>query len=115
MKEDMASQKMMKTRVDIEIYEKWIARFRAFYGINGYFRRKSICEESKKNLYEQIRYHFKHLNDMYLDEIIWERRVKFKLKGKKHDLLLENKIYNRLNSNDPIFEEDDERLKLNSL
>jgi len=105
----------MKTRVDIEIYERWIARFRAFYEINEYYRRKSICEKSKKNLYEQIRRHFKHLNDMYLDEIIWEKRVKFKLKDKEHDLLIENKIYNRLNSNDPIFEEDDERLKLNSL
>ncbi len=102
----------MKAKVDIEIYERWIAIFRGFHGISGYFRRESICEKSKKNLCNQIRFYFKHLNDMYLDEIIWEKRVKFEFKNEKYDLLIESKGFDRLHSDNPIFKEDDERIKI---
>ena len=92
----------MKARVDIEIYERWIAVFFSFRGIRGYYRKRSICEKSKDALYDQIRRCFRHLTDMYLEEIIWEKRVKFEVKNKKYD---------RLHSADSIFKEDDERIE----
>jgi len=101
----------MKARVDIEIYERWIAIFRKFYGIRGYYERESICEESKENLCNQIRRHFKYLNDKFLEEIIWEKRVKFKRKDEEYDLLIESKSYERVHSDNPIFDEDDKRIE----
>ena len=99
----------MKARVDIEIYERWIAVFYSFQSIRGYHRIKSVCEKSKEALYDRIRHCSKQLTDMYLEEIVWEKRVKFKVKNKKYDLLIESKEYNHALSADPIFKEDDER------
>ena len=97
----------MKARVDIEIYEEWIAEFSSFHW--GYHRIKSVCEKSKEALYDRIRHCFKQLTDMYLEEIVWEKRVKFKVKRKKYDLLIESKEYIHDLSADPIFKEDEER------
>ncbi len=47
---------------------------------------------------------------MYLEEIIWEKRVKFEVKNEKYDLLIENKICDCVRSADPIFKEDEERI-----
>ena len=92
----------MKARVDIEIYERWIARFSGFHDIEGYYKVDSICAKTKKDLCDQIRHRFEYLTDMYLEEIIWERRVKFKLKNQEYDLLIESENYDRLHSYDPI-------------
>ena len=100
----------MKARVDIEIYERWIAVFYSFQSTGSYHRIKSVCEKSKEALYDRIRHCFKELTDMYLGEIIWEKRVKFKVRNKKYDLLIETKEYNHVFSADPIFKEDDERI-----
>ena len=100
----------MKARVDIEIYERWIAVFFSFHGIRGYYRKRSICEKSKNALYDQIRRCFRDLTDMYLEEITWEKRVKFEVKNKKYDLLIEDEKYDRIHSADSIFKEDDERI-----
>ena len=100
----------MKARVDIEIYERWIAVFFSFHGIRGYYRKRSICEKSKDALYDQIRRCFRDLTDMYLEEIIWEKRAKFEVKNKKYDLLIEDEKYDRIHSADSIFKEDDERI-----
>jgi len=101
----------MKARVDIEIYERWIAVFFSFRGIRGYYRKRSICEKSKDALYDQIRRCFRHLTDMYLEEIIWEKRVKFEVKNKKYDLLIEDEKCDSIHSADSIFKEDDERIE----
>ena len=101
----------MKARVDIEIYERWIAIFYSFHGIRGYYRKRSICEKSKDALYDQIRRCFRDLTDMYLEEIIWEKRAKFEVKNKKYDLLIEDEKYDRIHSADSIFKEDDERIE----
>ena len=101
----------MKARVDIEIYERWIAVFYSFQSTGSYHRIKSVCEKSKEALYDRIRHCFKQLTDMYLGEIIWEKRVKFKVKRKKYDLLIERKEYIHDLSADPIFKEDDERIE----
>ena len=92
----------MKEKVDIEIYERWIAIFSGFCGTGGYYKRDSVCAKSKKDICDRIRHRFKHLNDMYLEEIIWEKRVKFKLKKQEYDLLIESKKYDRFHSYDPI-------------
>jgi len=99
----------VKARVDIEIYEKWTAVFYSFQSIGSYHRMKSVCEKSKEALYDRIRHCFKQLTDMYLEEIVWEKRVKFKVKRKKYDLLIESKEYIHDLSADPIFKEDEER------
>jgi len=101
----------MKARVDIEIYEKWTAVFYSFQSTGSYHRIKSVREKSKEALYDRIRHCFKQLTDMYLGEIIWEKRVKFKVKRKKYDLLIERKEYIHDLSADPIFKEDDERIE----
>ena len=101
----------MKAQVDIKIYERWIAIFTGFHGIRGYYKRESLCAKSKENLCNQIRHYFKSLNDMYLEEIIWEKRVKFEFKGEEYDLLIEDKSYDRVHSDNPIFEEDDRRIE----
>jgi len=100
----------MKVRVDVEVYERWIAVFYSFQSTRGYHRIKSIYEKSKEALYDRIRHCFKQLTDMYLAKIIWEKRVKFKVKNKKYDLLIESKEYIHDLSADPIFKEDDERI-----
>ena len=100
----------MKARVDIEIYERWTAVFYSFQSTESCHRIKSVCEKSKEALYNRIRHRFKQLTDMYLGEIVWEKRVNFKIKNKKYDLLIERKEFHRLNSNNPIFKEDDERV-----
>ena len=100
----------MKARVDIEIYERWIAVFYSFQSTGSYHRIKSVCEKSKEALYDRIRQCFKQLTDMYLREIVWEKRVKFKVKRKKYDLLIESKECIHDISADPIFKEDDERI-----
>jgi len=41
--------------------------------------------------------------------IVKERRAKFKIGKEKFDLLIERKEFHRLNSNKPIFKEDDEK------
>jgi len=99
----------MKARADIEIYERWIAVFYSFQNRGSYHRIKSVCEKSKEALYDRIRHCFKQLTDMYLGKIIWEKRVKFKVKRKKYDLLIESKEYIHNLSADPIFKEDEER------
>jgi len=100
----------MKARVDIEIYERWTAVFYSFQSTESCHRIKSVCEKSKEALYNRIRHCFKQLTDMYLEEIVWEKRLNFKIKNKKYDLLIERKEFHRLNSNNLIFKEDDERI-----
>ena len=100
----------MKARVDIEIYERWIAVFYSFQSTGSYHRIKSVCEKSKEALYDRIRHCFKQLTDIYLEEIIWEKRVKFKVKRKKYDLLIERKEYIYGLSADPIFKENEKRI-----
>ena len=101
----------MKARVDIEIYERWIAEFKGFCSGNfGYYQVDSICEKSEKDLINQIRSYLKTHKKLFLEMIVKERRVKFKIGRKKFDLLIERKEFHRLNSNKTIFKEDDERI-----
>jgi len=73
----------MKAQVDIEIYERWIAEFKEFSSGNfGYCQVDSICEESEKDLIDQIRSYLKTHKNLFLEMIVKERRAKFKI-GKK--------------------------------
>jgi len=102
----------MKARVDIEIYERWIAEFKGFSSGNfGYRQVDSICEKSEKDLINQIRSYLKTHKKLFLEMIVKERRAKFKIGRKKFDLLIERKEFHRLNSNKTIFKEDDERIR----
>ena len=67
---------------------------------------------SKTHLYEKIRDHLESHQDMFLEAIIREERVKFKIGKKNYDLLMESRIFHRRNSNYPIFKEDDKRIKI---
>ena len=102
----------MKARVDIEIYERWIAEFKGFSSGNfGYRQVDSICAKSEENLYNQIRSYLSYHENRYIDLIARENRVKFKIGKEKYDLLIERKEFHRLNSNKTIFKEDDERIE----
>jgi len=102
----------MKARVDIEIYERWIAEFKGFCSGNfGYYQVDSICEKSEKDLINQTRSYLKTHKKLFLEMIVKERRAKFKIGKEKFDLLIERKEFHRLNSNKPIFKEDDERME----
>ena len=70
----------MKARVDIEIYERWIAEFKGFSSGNfGYRQVDSICEKSEIDLINQIRSYLKTHKKLFLEMIVKERRVKFKI------------------------------------
>ena len=102
----------MKARVDIEIYERWIAEFKGFSSGNfGYRQVDSICAKSEQDLIYQIRSYLKTHKNFFLEMIVKVRRVKFKIGKEKFDLLIERKEFHRLNSNKTIFKEDDERIE----
>ena len=101
----------MKARVDIEIYERWKAEFRRLRVLRSPYIEHIECAKSEEDLYNQIRSYLRYHENRYLDLIAREKRVKFKIEKEKYDLLIERKEFHRLNSNNPIFKEDDERVK----
>ncbi len=101
----------MKTRVDIEIYELWKAEFRRLRIFHPPYIEHIKWAKSEEDLYNQIRDFLKIHENLYLDTIIREKRVKFKIGKEKYDLLIEGKLFHRLNSNNPVFKEDDEKVE----
>jgi len=101
----------MKARVDIEIYERWMAELKGFCSGNFGCRQVDfICEKSEKDLINQIRSYLKTHKKLFLEIIVKERRTKFKIGKEVFDLLIERKEFHRLNSNKTIFKENDERI-----
>ena len=101
----------MKARVDIEIYERWIAEFRRLGVLYSPYIEDITWADSEENLYSRIRDYLKSHEKRFLDLIAKERRVKFKIGREKFDLLIERKEFHRLNSNKSIFKEDDKRIE----
>ena len=100
----------MKARVDIEIYEEWKAEFRRLRLLRPLYIEDIEWAKSEEDLYNRVRNYLKSRDNQYLDVIAKERRVKIKIGKGKYDLLIERKEFHRLNSNNPLFKEDDDRI-----
>ena len=70
----------MKTTIDAEFYTNWIAKFRDSppKSIKGYFIEDSITRFSEAELKEAIVIYLKNNPDMLLDNIIEQKRIKFR-------------------------------------
>jgi len=99
-------------QADIEIYRRWIAEFRHIFITHSPYPVGVRWANSKKHLYERIKDYLESHQDMFLEAIVREERVKFKIGKKKYDLLMERKYFHRGNSSLPIFKKDDKRIKI---